>query len=814
MKNALSFVLLWCFVGSLAVGQHVNPSLLLKGTVLDAASNQPMEFVTVVVKVAGNTQPLKSTLTDQDGRFRVEVVPAQQYEVVCSFVGYQVREMPVPAQASGIVDLGNILLLPDAKQLSEVQVVSERALVTYEIDKTVYHVAADPESKTSQAIDMLRKVPHLTVDADDNIKLKGNGNYVVLINGKPSTLFARNAKDAFRSMPANSIKSIEVMTTPPARYDAEGIGGVINIVTHRQQQGGYNGSVNLSASRPAGYYAGGYLTAIRKKVGFSAYFGYNKNASPDSRFSLTRKNHTQGNSRLEQQGEKDYRGNFQYLETELSYEPDSLNLLSASFSYNANRGSNFYTQHVQSFDPAGQLQQAYTQQYDVQNTWRGHDLGADYQRSFRKNKEQLFTLSYKLRATSDNATSDFNFFPVLHYNGSLNKTENSGSFREHTFQADYVHPIKEQQVELGVKSIFRANESNYYYKSLNANTDTYEVNKALSNLFNYTQDIHAAYASVTLHHAKWGLKAGGRLENTRVKADFRSSGTVARQEQLNFIPNIIVSRQLQPTSILKLAYLQRIERPSLYYLNPYQNSIDPKNISFGNPGLVPAVSNQLDLSYNAYFGGTSVSAGTYFNFTNNSIQRFTTTGTDGVARTTYGNIGSSSNVGISFSSNIDLLEKININLNSNGNYTWLSSIIDGNPQHNKGFTFDAFLYLSYKFLNTWRVSGNAGYHAPGILLQGKSGDYFYNSFALNKDILNEKGSLSFNVSNPFRKERRWFNQLETPAFYQFQESHFLQRWFSLTFNYRFGKLEEEMVRKKRGIENNDIKAAEKKVDGI
>ena len=813
MKHALSIAFLWCLLGNLAMAQHANPHLLIKGTVLDSASGKPMEFVTVLIRETGKEQPLKSTLTDTRGRFMLEVVHVKKYELILSFVGYKVRIMAVDAPGSSAVELGNILLSPEANQLREVQVISEGALVTYETDKTTYNVAADPESKTQRAIDMLRKVPHLTVDADDNIKLKGNGNYVVLINGKPSTLFARNAKDAFRSMPANSIKSVEVITTPPSRYDAEGIGGVINIITHRQKQGGYNGSVNLSASRPAGYYAGGFLTAVRKKFGFSAYYGHNKNASPDSRFTLNRKNNTQGGGRLEQQGEKDFRGNFQYLETEVNYEPDSLNLFSASYSYNINRGSNFYVQHVQSFDQAGQLSQAYTQQHDVQNTWRGNDIGADYQRSFRKNKEQLFTLSYKLRSTNDNATSDFNFFPVLHYRGSLNKTENKGSFREHTFQADYVQPVKEQLVELGIKSILRSNQSNYYYKSLNPNTDTYEINNALSNLFNYSQDIYAAYASVTLHQDKWGLKAGGRLEKTMINADFKSSGTVATQEQLNFIPSVIFSRQLQHTSILKLAYVQRIERPSLYYLNPYQNIIDPKNVSFGNPTLVPAISNQFDLSYNAYFGGTSVSAGTYYNFTNNAIQRFTTTGTDGIARTTYGNIGRSSIYGISLSGNIELLEKININLNSNSNYVWLSSIIDSKPQRNKGFTFDVFGYLSYKFLKSWRVSGNVGYNSPNILLQGKSGDYFYNSLALNKDILKEKGNLSFNVSNPFRKERRWFNELDTPNFYQFQEPYFLQRWFSLTFNYRFGKLEEEMVRKKRGIENNDIKAAEKKPDG-
>lgn len=732
--------------------------------------------------------------------------------MVVSFIGYKSRIVHLSVDtSSSTIDLGSILLVPARNQLKEVKVTAKKKLVEYELDKVTYNVEADATNRTRQAIDMLRKVPLVTVDADDNLKLKGSSNYKILINGKESSILATSVKEVLRSMPANTIKSIEVMTVPPSRYDAEGIGGIINIVTHRSSLEGHKGSINSSGSVPKGYHLGGYLTALIGKVGLSSYGGYSLSASPDSRISLVRHDSSQHTHRLVQKGEKDYKGTFLYFGGELSYQYDTLNLFTTSYNLDINIGKNFYDYHTEVLNEPKEVKQAFLQKNDIINEWLATDIGADYQRTFRRNEHQLLTISFKHKVNRDNSSSDFRIDSVLNYLSSSNKSENDGLFKENTFQLDYVHPLKSFLVEMGVKGIFRKNKSNYQYQQYDPERNSYISLDNLSDIFQYRQNIYAAYTSVGMNGEKWGFKIGSRFEGTKIEANFKSYGKTAEQSYDNLLPNVIASYQTDSSSTLKVAFSQRIERPSLYFLNPYQNVIDPKNIYSGNPNLGPSTASLFELSYNIYAEGNSYNASLYYTFTNNAIQYYTITGADAIARSTYGNIGKSRCYGISLSGNITLAEKININVNGDVGYIQLSSVLDYLNTSNTGYFYNIFAFTSYEFGNNWQLSGNIGYNSPGIMLQGESAPYSYHSFAVNKEFWSQKrASLGFNVSNPFQKERRWYNRTEGNNFFQLQESYVLNRWFSLSFNYRFGKLKEDIVRKKRGIDNDDLKAIEKK----
>lgn len=763
---------------------------------------------------AGKNQAIKSTFTKDNGAFELTGLELKQYQLVLSYVGYKPRVLPLPAFSGNTIDLGKLTLVSSAKQLKEVQIVTEKLLVEQDIDKITYNVDADPESQTMTALDMLRKVPLLSLDAEDNIKLNGNSNYRVLVNGKTSSLFVRSPKDVFRSMPANTIKSIEVITNPPSKYEAEGVGGIINIITHKKNIGGYNGSINAQVSSPRGTNFGGYLTAKAGKVGFSGYFGTGSYKSPANSNNLFREDKIRQTT-LEQVGESRNDNTYQYASGEFSYEMDTLNLFTANFSMNLNNGNSFLTQRADLFDAAGSLTQAYTRLNYGDFTWKGYDLGADYQRSFKKSKDQLFTLSYRLNNGSTGSGSDFILDPVLNFNGQVSQTDNEGTSVEHTMQADYVQPIKKHTLELGVKTIFRLNSSDYFYSNQNPETGDFVIDERLSNNFDYRQDIYAAYTSLSLKKGDWGLKMGARLEQTILDANFKSSGTVATPDYFNLIPNITLSRKLKGASTMRLSYTQRIERPSLYYLNPYINQIDPRNISFGNPKLDPATNNVFNLAYNTFVKGTSINASIFHNFTNNSIQSFTTLGADTVARTTYGNIGRNQTYGFSLSGNTTLFKKLSINLNTTTNYVKLTSVIDGVPQNNEGFTYNVFGYTSYRFEKGWRASGNIGYYSSRILLQGRSAGYTWNSLSLSKQFLKDnKATLSFSVNSPFQKNRRFLNEINDPRFTQTQENFNVMRRYSVGFNYRFGKLKGDIARKKRGIKNDDMKAGESQGSGV
>ncbi|MGV3589687.1 MAG: TonB-dependent receptor domain-containing protein, partial [Adhaeribacter sp.] len=620
-------------------------------------------------------------------------------------------------------------------------------------------------------------------------------------------------KEVLKSMPAHTIKNIEVITNPPAKYEAEGVGGIINIITVKKSPGGYNGSINAGARSPVGYNVGGYLTAKTGKFGFSGYYGHNYNESPSTENNLFRDDYVR-KIRLNQRGVNDNHGTFNYLDGNLSFELDSLNLITGNFSFNvSNNGSNL-SQEVLNTTYAGTPELSYSRFSKGAFEWHGYDLGLDYQKSFRKNKEQLFTLSYKFNNGGNDSDTDFR----LEYTDRplvYSTTQNNGTSAEHTVQADYVQPIGKNNLEIGLKTITRLNSSDYFYANLNPDNGEYVIDPSQSNNFDYHQDIFAGYTSYGFKKGDWGFKFGARLEETRIDANFASSGTIAEQNYFNLIPSIAVSRKLKGMKNMRLGYTQRIERPGLWYLNPYVNRIDPRNIFFGNPDLRAATNHAFDYSYSTFVKKTSVNTSLFYNFTNNSIQQFTTLGTDSVARTTYGNIGKNQRLGFSLNTNMNLTKNLNVNLNASANFVQLNGVITVTdtatntstltPVSNNGITANVFGYLSYKFGKKWRASGNIGYNSPQILLQGTSAGFAYNSFSVTRMFFDkDKGSINLSISSPFQRNRRFFNELQDTRFYQNSESFYVMRRVSLSFNYRFGKLQSDIARKKRGIKNDDV----------
>ncbi len=258
----------------------------------------------------------------------------------------------------------------------------------------------------------------------------------------------------------------------------------------------------------------------------------------------------------------------------------------------------------------------------------------------------------------------------------------------------------------------------------------------------------------------------------------------------------------------KLSYTQRIERPGLWYINPFVNRIDPRNVFYGNPDIRPATSHAFDFSYSIFVKGASVNTSLFYNFTNSSIQQFTfLSANSDTSYTTYGNIGQNQTMGLSVNGNVPVTKKLNVNLNATLNYVQLTGNLNGTNQSNNGINANVFGNLSYKLNKTWRFHGNIGYNSPRILLQGTSAGYLWNGFSVNKSFLKkEKATVGININSPFQKFRPWRTTINDPVFYQLQESNFFARRIGVSLNYRFGKLEGDIARKKRGIKNDDVQS--------
>ena len=730
-----------------------------------------------------------------------------KYVLTVSFIGFTTKEITLPdlSDSTPVVHLGNIYLSTALNTLKEAVITREQSYIKFELDKITYNVEADPDSKTMMVLDILRKVPLVTVDADDNIQLKGNGNYKVLINGRTSSLFVQNPKDIFKIMPASNIKSIEVITNPPAKYDADGLGGIINIITRTNIPGGYNGTVNLTAASPTGYSGSTYLTVKEGKIGFSGNYSYIHYSLAPAAVDLYRNDLTDGTG-LNENGTVNANGNLEFLTGDLTYEIDSLNLLEANYSFKVNKISSTSIQNTQSTD-----QGALVQEYNRLNTgdfsWRGNEYGLDYQYTSPRNKDQILTLSYKINLANDGNSQDYSNEPILNFPAGIEKSGNAVTRREQSAQLDYVKPFGQQQVlECGVKSILRYNNSNYDYLNLNELTGEYIADSTQANNFNYSQDIYSAYSSLNLKKGKWEVKAGVRAEDTKVSADFITSAKAVTQSYINFFPSVAIARSLNKVSTIRLSYTQRIERPGLYYLNPYIDRTDPKNIRFGNPGLQPAINNSFALSYNSMIKGAIINIDLSYYFTNNSIQQYSFLENDSVSETSFANIGKSNNLGISLFCNIPVSKRLKININESAHYIHLSSIIDNAPVSNESVSESVNGYMSYVFNKDWRAGANFGYSTGTILLQGKLSGYISNSFSVNKQFLKDKkATLSFSISNPFQENRRTTTTISTEEFYQVQDQYLRVRRLNLSFNYRFGRFKSAIAHKKRGIVNDDLK---------
>ncbi len=780
--------------------------MIVKGSVSDSLTGKPLSYVTVVLQDAKTKQALKSILSKDDGNFEISAAPNKDYLLVLAFTGYENKTISIKNERTTL-NLGNISLSASSKQLKEVTVTAQRPVMKRQIDGITYDVTADPESVALTALDMMRKVPLLTVDASDNIKLKGNSNYKILINGKESALVAKNPSDVLRAMPATNIERIEVITTPPAKYDAEGLAGIINIITKKNMDQGYNIGINGRYNSVWGPGLNMNATLKQGKFGMSAFVGFNRRNNQTTGFGNTQ-TFTADNSVLSQNGTNTFNGNNRYAEAELSYEIDSLNLLTGSFEFYRGCNNQLSNQLSGLTDADDLIAQQYRLSNSGYSTYEGLDASINFQRGFKKDKNRLLTLSYKFSYSPNKDANNNIFSDTINYQlPNYNQYNNAGN-REHTIQLDYVQPFKKLTLEAGGKAIFRNNFSDFETNNYNDTTDKYELNTDQSNNFNYLQNIYSLYNSYQYKWEKWAAKGGLRLEHTTINANFSSVGASVDQDYNNLIPSISIQRSLKSSSIT-FGYTDRISRPGIYQLNPFVNQSNPKFITTGNPNLKPELNHTFELNY-SNFSKTSVNIGLSYAFSTNSIQNVTSLQTDNtgdtVTVTTYQNLGSNSRLGFNANTSFSIIKDLTVSLNGQGAHVWLSGAYNGQIYHNQGFTGNAFFNAGYKFGKGFRFGIDAGVFSGDVNLQGKSSGYVFSSYVLSKTFLNKKATISFVSNNPYSKLFTFRSNTTTPDFYQSSYNQIPYRTFAVRFNFKFGKLNSEIKKNQRGINNDDTKS--------
>jgi outer membrane receptor protein involved in Fe transport len=777
----------------------------ITGAVLDSVSGAPVAYCTIALYEKANTKPVDGAVADEKGFFRLKNLKNSRYRLTVSFIGYETRTLDslFITDKDPVVELGNLMLSPAVKLLKEAVVEGEKPLIEMKVDKLIYNADKDISSKGGNSQDVLRKVPMVSVDLEGNVMLQGTQNVRVLINDKPSSLMAASVADALKMIPADEIEKVEVITSPSAKYDAEGTGGIINIITKKKNIQGLSGSVNAGAgTRSSNLFSNLNFRQGRWGTGLNiGGFGYTgigeiRNIRTTTSSAVS--------TYLLQTGDNRTYGFGPYAQLNSDVDLSSKSSLSGSFRLNNfNNGSRGKTANDFSFDGTN-YSNVFTNDYSTVTNGLSFDGNIDYKKSFRK-KEQELTLS--AQSTTNNRLTDYEVsrldYSESPYYEETSKNRNLNN--EKTLQADYAQPVgKDFLMETGAKAIFRDVVSDYTYDTLDFSGDAFVEDQARSDRFDYRQDVIAGYAQGTYTVGKFGLKAGLRYELTTIEGVIRDADSSFTNRYDNFIPSGTVSYSKPGKYSMKVSYTQRIQRPGMTYLNPWVNTSDSLNITYGNPELEPETSHGFEFGFNTFRKFGSINASVYHRFTDNSIESIRTIQDEDIYVTTYDNIGKNYTTGMSLGINIMWQMKVFCGANANLSYYKVKTSGYLQGLSNDGLNYSFSIFGNYKFGKQWGVMVFGSFNGPKISVQGSSTSFWYYNASARREFKNGKGGIGVGLDNFASWYMHFRNSYSGEGFTYEGDNKFLFLGARVSLDYRFGKMEFSGP-KKKGIRNDDLK---------
>lgn len=808
MKTLFTFFAVACsFFVFAADNNEVNSKIT--GIVIDSATSKPVEFASVALLDASG-KAIDGTMADENGKFTLNKVAPGSYKIKITFVGFDDKEISVKIDdKKDNTDLGKIIISPTAQVLKEVTIEGQKAIIEEKVDRMVYNAENDATAKGGDATDVLKRVPMLSVDLDGNVSLRGNQNILVLINNKPSTIVASSVADALKQIPADQIKTVEVITSPSAKYDAEGSAGIINIITKKNNLQGL--TLNIDAG--IGYRGSnlGLNGNYRKgKMGFSlggwGRANYNINGSFENT-QITSNPETGQTTINRQRSDSRNEGLFGNYNFGWDYDINEKNSLAASVRFGLRNGKNYQD------DLLRYRNDVLTSDQDIVSSDLSNNIDASltYTHLYAKPQREL---SFQGQYSRNNRENDYNqtdYLQLMRFR-NLNDSYNE----EMTLQVDYTSPIGQlQMIEFGGKNIFRRAVSDFISFQSNSLSGEYTPNTQddYSNNLNYDQNVTSGYLSYTLNtKAGYSFKAGSRYEYTTINAYTKTDNNIEILPYGVIVPSANVSKKLKNGNMLKASYNRRIQRPSIRFLNPNIQRQNELNISEGNPELTPEYTNNFELGYSTFIKGTTLNFTGFFRNTNDAIQsvRDTVTfeGIHGVSKTTYKNIGLENAVGGSIFANVTIGK---LSLNGGGDIFY-ATLDNKNPDptlhySNEGWVMNGRVFGSYNLDKGWGIQFFSFVRGNQVNLQGTQGSFYMYSVAIRKEFNEKRGSVGIGAENFFTPSIKIKNTTEANGLIQNSVMTRNMLSFRINFSYRIGKMsmENRPRRSRRSISNDDLK---------
>ena len=732
------FVMMMLMISAVMTAQTT-----VKGVLTDENLGEAEPFATVRVFKHGKTdKPIAMFLTKEDGSFSQQVKGKGRYDIVFSSVGKEDLKQTITLSNQGTLDLGTLLIKENATMLKGVEIVAQKPLVKMDVDKMSYNVAEDEDAKSNTVLDMLRKVPMVTVDGQDNITVNGSSSFKVYVDGMPNVMFNSNPSMVFKSMPATAVKSIEVVTNPGAKYDAEGAGGVLNIIMNKQNpqaaqsMNGYNGTVRASGGNKS-ISGGAFISGQQGKLSYSANVmtTYSKPGTTDTEMEITQ-NNPNGTSQLMTSSNK-VTIPFTMGNLTLGYQIDSVSALNVTASINSlnikSDGNSTTTMGGGSYGKGF----SYGSSTDMRNSRTSFSGSIDYQRFFNKEHTQSLALTYQLNYSPSTVKSDNIFNTTSSIIDLTNRySENKEKTTDHTFQIDYTMPIATgQTLSFGTKLQLRdaTSDAKYYKKGV------YDPTSSMD--YEYKNSILAGYGEYAGNFGKIGAKAGLRYEQTWQNVEYHlGNGDDFKKSYGSLVPSASLQYTIGQGSNLGLTYNMRISRPGITYLNPYVDKTNPTTRTYGNTDLDVEKNHNLALVYNMFTPKLMLNLNLHHNFTDNAIEQYSFYDAQNLLNTTYGNIVRRHQTGLNGYVNWLAAKNTRLFLNGALNYTDLRS--NTLSQSNSGWSANAMIGLQQTLPADFKLSVYAMTSTKNYTLQGWSGGFNLITANISKSLLKDKLNLS------------------------------------------------------------------------
>ena len=787
---------------------------IIMGKIIDAETGEPVEFATISILNEKDSSLVGGGTSNDQGVFRIGTKPGN-YVVKISFISYETKVINnvIITQANPEFKFGEIELSGSVQALAEVEITAERSRLEMDLDKRVFVVQKDISNLGGSATDVLDNIPSVMVDAEGNVSLRGNDGVRILINGQQSGMLGIDGVSGLKSIPANLIERVEVVTNPSARYDAEGSAGMINIILKENQKGGFNGNFDVTVGYPQQYNANLNLNYRVKDFNFFVNYGAGYREGPGN--SYTRRDYTVDGvfNRLDQTQDINRTGLSNTVRFGAEYNINSKNMISGSFMYRTSDDENTgdidyreYEEISNNLELVGASIRNNVEKEDQENL----EYNINYSRTFeQKGRDLKASLRYNTgpeREMTDIIEQVLNIqdFTVDYDADALyQRSDNNENQSNLVFQADYVQPISEQgKLEVGVKSSMREISNDYYVEEQNEDGD-WETLANLSNEFSYDETIHAAYLIYGNKVNRFSYQGGLRAEFTDISTSLVQTDEYNNKNYSNFFPSAHVTYDLLNGNSTQISYSRRLRRPRFRDLIPFSDYSNPQSIRSGNPDLDPEMTDSYELAYIKNWPKSSVTSSVYYRHSNGVIQWVSEVDEEGVTTRSPDNLSTGNSYGVEFVVDKEIAEWWNIN----GSFNFFRSIIDGGPlEEELGVDLSSDTY-------SWMTRANSKMSLPGDIdlqmmlfymapreqAQSRRKSMTSLDVALTKDILNDKATLSFKVSDVFNS-RMFRNETFGENFYLDSEFRWRRRTFLLNFSYR---LNQKKSRKKGGDRGGD-----------